>query len=113
MSINQVILCGNLTNEPKKGMAGETPLIEFGIAVNDYKNGEEIANFFDCTLYGKRAQAIEPVLRKGQRVTIVGKLKQNRWTTKEQENRSRVSIVVFDIEFISPKQDNANDDVPW
>lgn len=112
MTINNVTLTGNLTADPKKGKAGETPLIEFSIAVNEYRNGEEVANFFDCTMYGKRAQAIAPVLRKGQRVTIMGKLQQRRWM-KDDEKRSKVSIVVFDIDFISPKQDNEKEDIPW
>ena len=32
---------------------------------------------------------------------------------KDDEKRSKVSIVVFDIDFISPKQDNEKDDIPW
>lgn len=112
MTINSVILTGNLTADPKKGKAGETPLIEFSVAVNEYRSGEEIANFFDCTMYGKRATAIVDYLKKGQRVTIMGKLQQRRWM-KDDEKRSKVSIVVFDIDFISPKQDNEKDDIPW
>ena len=112
MTINNVTLTGNLTNDPKKGKAGETPFIEFGIAVNEYRNGEEVANFFDCTMYGKRAQAIAPVLRKGQRVTLIGKLQQRRWM-KDDEKRSKVSIIVYDIDFMSPKKDDENEDIPW
>ena len=112
MAINHVTLCGNITNDPKKGKAGETPLIEFGIAYNTYKGDEKIANFFDCTMFGKRAVTLAPMLHKGQKVCISGALRQDRWQ-KDGENRSKVYIVVFDIDFMSPKQDNEKDDIPW
>ena len=113
MTINNVNLCGNLTKDPVKGKAGETPFIEFGIAVNDYRNGQEVANFFDCTLYGKRAQAICDYLKKGMRVVIQGKLQQRKWQTDAGEKRSKVEIIVYDVDFVSPKRDNEKDEIPW
>ena len=37
MSINKVFLICNITRDPEKRKAGETPLIQFGIAVNEYR----------------------------------------------------------------------------
>lgn len=112
--INKVILCGNLVADPKKGNAGDTKLLEFSIAVNEYRHGEEYANYFDCTIYGKRAEALASILHKGQKVTIVGKLSQNRWQAEDGKTRSKVSIVVDDLEFMSAKaQEAAQDEIPW
>lgn len=114
MSMNNVCLCGNLVADPKKGKAEKTKFIEFSIAVNDYKNGETVASFFDCTMYGKRAEAIADMLKKGMRVCLSGKLRQDRWE-KDGEKRSKVVITVFDIDFIAPKPhtDDADDGIPW
>ena len=119
MTINHVTIVGNLTADVKKGNAGQTPFIEFSIATNEWRKtvdgkGEEIANFFDCAMYGDRAKSLSTILHKGMKVAISGKLVQRRWQTKEGENRSKVSIVVYDVEIMQSKQDfNAENDIPW
>lgn len=112
MAINSVILVGNVTADPRKGKAGETPFIEFSIAVNEFKGGEEVANFFDCTIYGKRAVALADLVKKGQRVAVSGRLRQDRWKTEDDKTRTKVSIVVNDLEFMSAKAAD-NEPLPW
>lgn len=112
MTINSVILVGNVTADPRKGKADETPFIEFGIAVNEFKGGEEVANFFDCTIYGKRAVSLADLVKKGQRVAVSGRLRQDRWKTDDEKTRTKVSIVVNDLEFMSAKPAD-NEPLPW
>ena len=114
MAINNVTLVGNMVADPTKAMAGDTPLIEFSIAVNEYRNGENIPSFFDCVLYGKRAKVLCDMLKKGMKVAITGKLVQKRWV-KDDQTHSKVYINTFDVEFISPKTDTeeAKDGEPW
>ena len=116
MAINNVTLVGNLVADPAKAMAGDTPLIEFSIAVNEYRNGENIPSFFDCVLYGKRAKVLCDMLKKGMKVTITGKLVQKRWQ-KDDQTHSKVYINTFDIEFAAPKAEGNDaadkENVPW
>ena len=81
MSINRVILTGNLTRDAElRTTQSGLSIATFGIAVNDRtKNSstgewEEYANFINCTMFGKRAEAVAQYLTKGTRVGIDGRL---------------------------------------
>lgn len=112
--INKVFLTGNLTRdiELRTSQSGNT-IANFGIAVNEsYKNGqsgewEDKPHFFEVVMFGRRAEAVSKFINKGSKVTVEGRLHQNRWTDRKTgENRSRVEIVCDEIEFASPARKN-------
>lgn len=109
MSINRVTLTGNLTRDPEvrrtqSGMA----IMDFGIAVNERRKNnqtgewEDYANFFDCTMFGSRAESAANYISKGSKVGIDGKLRYSNWE-REGKKRSKVCVIVNDIEFLSAK----------
>lgn len=114
-NINIVTISGNITADCQRKKAGETPVVEFSVAVNDFrKDAEQYVNFIDCALFGKRAQALADYLVKGQKVAIAGKLHQSRWETEDGQKRSRLSVTVNELEILTPKkQDNETDGIPW
>lgn len=102
MSINRVFLSGNLTRDPDV-MATNSGItvLTFGIAVNDRRKGdtgewENYPNFFDCVVYGNRADALKSYLEKGSRVAVEGRLRQQRWE-KDGQKRSRIEVVVEEL----------------
>ncbi len=108
MSINKVIISGNLTRDPEmrqsnSGMA----IMGFGVAVNDRRKNqqtgewEDYPNFIDCTMFGNRAEAVRRFLSKGAKVTVEGHLRYERWTDQQGNNRSKVGVIVDEIEFMS------------
>ena len=79
MSINRVIISGNLTRDPEtRQTASGMPVLGFGVAVNDRRRNqqtgewEDYPNFIDCTMFGARAQAVSKFLSKGSKVAIEG-----------------------------------------
>lgn len=108
MSINRVIVSGNLTRDPEvRTTASGNPVIGFGIAVNDRRKNsqtgewEDYPNFIDCTMFGARAQSVSRFLSKGSKVAIEGKLRWSQWETNEGQKRSKIEIIVDEIEFMS------------
>ncbi len=108
MSINKVIISGNLTRDPEmrqsnSGMA----IMGFGVAVNDRRKNqqtgewEDYPNFIDCTMFGNRAEAVRRFLSKGAKVAVEGHLRYERWTDQQGNNRSKVGVIVDEIEFMS------------
>lgn len=113
MSINRVVLTGNLTRDvelrrTQSGMA----IMSFGIAVNDRRKNpqtgeyDDYANFVDCTMFGSRAEAVANYLSKGSKVGLEGKLRYSTWE-RENQKRSKLEVIVDEIEFLSPKQQQA------
>lgn len=103
-NINTVTIAGRTTKDPEiKVTPSGTAVLSFSLAVNDTKKNaqgewEEIANFFDCVLFGNRAESLAQYIPKGSKLTINGRLHQDRWQAQDGTNRSRVSIIVQDIE---------------
>ena len=102
MSINLVIVTGNLTREPElRNTQSGFSVLNFSIAVNENKkvNGEwqSTPNFFDCVMLGERAETWAKKLSKGCGVTIQGHLKQQTWE-RDGQKRSKVEINVDKVE---------------
>ena len=110
MSINRVNISGNLTRDAElRQTAGGMQVLTFGVAVNERVQNrqsgqwEDRANFVDCTMFGKRAEAVAQYLAKGTKVAIDGKLRYSSWE-RDGQKRSKLEVVVDEIEFMSGRQ---------
>lgn len=108
MSINRVNITGNLTRDPElRATAGGTQILSFGVAVNDRRKNpqtgawEDVPNFVDCIVFGQRAEAVSRFISKGSKVAIEGKLRYSAWETKEGQRRSKLEVIVDEIDFMS------------
>jgi len=106
--INQVVLVGRLTRDVElKYTQGGMAIAELSLANNQSKkvgeSWEDVGHFFDASIIGKRAEALAQYLTKGTQVVITGKLQQQRWETKEGDKRSKVSILVDNIQLVGGK----------
>lgn len=112
MSINDVLLSGNLTREPElRQTQTGLQVLKFTMAVNERRknpqNGEweNYPNYVDCTLFGNRAEKLAQWLVKGHKVCVSGRLHYEKWL-KDDETRSKLSVIVNTIEFMTPKENN-------
>ncbi len=111
MSINRVIISGNLTRDPElRNTAGGVSILGFGVAVNDRRRNaqtgewEDYPNYIDCTMFGARAESLSRILTKGMKVSIEGKLRWSQWEKKETgEKRSKIEVIVDELEFMSSR----------
>ena len=110
MSINRVMISGNLTRDAElRTTPSGTAILSFGVAVNDRRrnaNGEweDYANFIDCTMFGRRAEAIAQYLTKGVKVAIEGRLHYSSWEDRNSgQRRSKVDVTVDELEFMSSR----------
>ena len=111
MAINKATITGNITRDPElRQTQGGTSVLTIGVAVNDRRKNqqtgewEDYPNFIDCTMFGARAQSVSRFLSKGSKVAIEGKLNQSRWQAEDGTNRSKIEIIVDEIEFMSRQQ---------
>lgn len=110
MSINRVIISGHLTRDcDLRHTSGGTAVLGIGVAVNDRRKNpqtgvwEDVPNFVDCTMFGARAESVARFLSKGSKVAIEGKLRYSSWE-KDGQKRSKLEVVVDEIEFMSRGQ---------
>lgn len=109
MSINRVMISGNLTRDAElrstqSGMA----ILGFGVAVNDRRKNpqtgdwEDYPNFVDCTMFGTRGEKLQQYLTKGTKVAIEGKLRYSSWE-RDGQRRSKLEVIVDELEFMSSR----------
>jgi len=78
------------------------------VAVNDRRKNqqtgewEDYPNFVDCTMFGTRAEKLQPYLTKGSKVALEGKLRYSSWESGGQR-RSKLGVIVDDLEFMSSR----------
>ena len=108
MSINRVNISGNLTRDPELRATGSgMQILRFGVAVNDRARNQQTGewedrpNFVDCVVFGNRADALSRLLSKGSKVAIEGKLRYSSWETQDGQRRSKLEVVVDEVEFMS------------
>lgn len=112
MSINRVMITGNLTRSPElRTTQGGTAVLTFGVAVNDRRKNpqtgewEDYPNFVDCAIFGKRAETVGKFIDKGSKVAIEGSLRYSSWE-RDGQKRSKLEVIVDEIEFMSRQGDS-------
>lgn len=111
MSINKVFLSGNLTRDPElRATSGGDSVLEFGLAVNARvrdAGGEWVdrPNFVDCTVWGRRADALAKILAKGMKVCVEGGIRYSSWEDRETgQRRSKLRVAVKELELMGRGQ---------
>lgn len=106
MNVNRVTVSGRITRDAElRQTTSGTTVVQFGICANDRRqvNGEwtDVPNFFDCAMFGARAQALHDRghLRKGAWVLLDGKLHYRSWEDQSGAKRSKVEITVDNVDF--------------
>ena len=110
MAINKVCITGNLTRDPElRETASGFQILSFGVAVNDRRKNqqtgqwEDYANFVDCTMFGNRAASVSRFLGKGSKVAIEGKLRWSQWEAQGGGKRSKLEVIVDELEFMTSR----------
>lgn len=85
-----ITLAGNVSKDAtvRRTQDGEA-VLSFSVAVNDFKKK---ATFYDCSLWGKRGTALEPHIKKGSSVTVIGEL-----GTREHEGKTYLTVRVSEV----------------
>jgi single-strand DNA-binding protein len=103
-NLNIVALSGNLTRDSElRETKSGTPVCNLGIAVNrsrkqDDGSYQDDVSFFDLTVWGNYGSLVAKKLKKGDPIALTGRLEQQRWENDNGEKRSKVIVVVDQID---------------
>lgn len=106
--MNKVILMGRLVREPEvRYSQGSTPIAvaRFSLAVNRRfrREGEPDADFITCVAFGKTGEFVEKFFKKGQMVSVVGRLQVRSWDDKEGKKQWSTEVIVEETYFAESK----------
>ncbi len=108
--MNKVILMGRLVRSPEvRYSQGAEPIAvaRYTLAVNRRfkRKNEPEADFIPCVAFGKAGEFAEKYFKKGQLVSIVGRLQVRSWD-KDGERRWTTEVIVEEQYFAEGKHDS-------
>ena len=108
--MNKVILVGNLTRDPEyQTTPNGVALARFSIAVQRKfvnSDGNREADFINCIAWRGQADFVNKYFKKGSRIGLTGSLQTRNYEANDGSRRTATEVVVEDVEFVGPKQDD-------
>lgn len=104
--MNKVIFCGRTTKDIEMRYSqGENSMAigRFSIAIDNGYGDKKKTNFFNCTIFGKQAEAFEKYVPKGTKVLLECEANQNQYTDKNGNKVNSVDFIVKSFEFCESK----------
>lgn len=82
--------------------AASTPVANFSVA--DDQGREKPTIWWNCQLFGKRAESLSQYLTKGQKVTVTGQLAERKYTDKDGQERVARELRVDNVALQGSRQ---------
>jgi len=117
-NFNRVIVMGNLTRDPElRYTPSGAAVTSFGLGINrrfrDSSGApKDEVSFVEIVAWGKQAELCTEYLAKGRLVLIEGRLRQERWESREGESRSALKVVAERIQFLPNGRPPAAEEEP-
>lgn len=115
MSVNKVILLGNLGKDPElRYSAGQMAIASFSLATNERKKDQsgqwvDHTEWHNIVVFGKTAENCANFLKKGRQAYIEGSIRSRKWQDKEGKDRYTTEVLANTVQFIGGR-DGARDD---
>jgi len=94
--MNSITIAGGLGRDAEiKYLNNGDPICSFSVA--DSQGRDKPTIWWNCSLFGKRAEALAQYLTKGQSVTVVGTITEREWQDKEGNKRKSMDVRVSEI----------------
>ena len=91
--MKQITIAGNIGRDAVvRRTNADDAVAGFSVAVEERNGQDKRTLWFDCSLWGKRGEALAQYLTKGSRVTVAGDL-----STREHEGRTYLTVRVAEV----------------
>ncbi len=114
MSVNKVILVGNLGADPEtRYLPSGGQVCNIRLATTDRTKDKATGDYKDNTewhrivFFGKLAEIAGQYLKKGSQVYLEGRIRTNKWTDKDGSDRYTTEIVASELKMLGSKSDSA------
>ena len=104
--MNNITIAGSLGRDAElKSLNSGDNICNFSIA--DSQGRDKPTIWWNCSLFGKRAESLSQYLTKGQAVTVTGTVTEREWTDKDGAKRKSMDVRVGDIALQGGRQQAA------
>lgn len=104
--MNSLTITGNLGKDAEiRNLADGTAVCSFSVA--DSMGRDKPSIWWNCSMFGKRAESLQQYLTKGQQVTVIGTVTEREYTDKTGQQRKSMDVRVQDVALQGGKRDAA------
>lgn len=105
--MNNVCLSGNICKpvELRKTQSGKS-VASFSLAINE---GKDKTEFVNCLAWEKTAELLNDYVKKGDRLSLVGRLQTSSWD-KDGEKRYKTEVVVTSFDFPPKRSEQSSNE---
>ena len=99
--MSSVYICsGNLTRDAVLNkIPNGTSVCNFSVAVNVGYNESQTSHFVDCSIWAKRGETLQPMLKKGSAVIVSGEMKLETYNKKDGSEGTAIRLNVDSFDF--------------
>jgi len=98
--MSQVTVMGNLGRDAQlRSTPKGDSVCNFSVCANVRKGRDDVPVWYDCTMWGKRAEALAQYLTKGTIVCVTGQLVPREYKGKDDELRQSLDVDVRELAF--------------
>lgn len=115
MSLNKVLLIGNLGRDPEtRYLPSGEAVCNFSIATsetwNDKRTGQkqERTEWHNISMFGRLAEVAGQYLKKGSQVYIEGRIQTRKYTDKQGIERTAYDIIANEMKMLGNRNQNAS-----
>ena len=87
-------------------LANGEPLLSFNFALNSGFGKNQVTSWLKCTLFGKRAETLAPMLLKGTKIGITGEIANRKWVDKDGAEKYSLECNVRDVTLLGKPTGN-------
>lgn len=113
--MNSIIISGRICNDIElKTSASGTEFTNFSVAVDRERkdrDGNKQTDFFKVSVFSKSAVFCQTYFRKGDGITIRGRIEFDKYTDKDGNERTGTTLMAERVEFPPGKGKSSSDDV--
>ena len=94
--MNSIVIAGQLGKDAElRSLPDGTSVATFSVA--DSQGRDKPTTWWNCQMFGKRAESLTQYLIKGQAVTVSGSVAERAWTDKDGQQRKSLDVRVNDV----------------
>ena len=102
--MNQLNAIGNIGQSAElKYLPDSTPVAQFSFALQAGYGDKQVTTWLRCSIFGKRAETLAPMLTKGTRIGITGELTNRPYTDKQGVEKHSLELRVSDVTLLGNK----------
>lgn len=104
--MNRIIVVGNAGKDPvletvQKKDGGVVQKMEISVA--DSTRRDDAATWYRITMWGNRGERLSQMIKKGMKLTVIGRLEVSEYLSKTGEKRTDLTVHADEIEFTNPQ----------